>query len=67
MVVRPRKHDYVHPTTGRGEHHGLPVVNDSCLVTLSRSLNATFWCMSGPRALPVLGHFGPILLSSLIL
>jgi len=39
----------------------------SCLVTLSRSPKAAFWCMSGLHALPMLGHFGLLLLPSLIL
>ena len=59
----------VRPTTDRGGHHGQPVVatcppdpfgfsNDA----LCACFGASFWA----AVLPMLGHFGPHLLSSLI-
>jgi len=63
----------VHPSSAAV--HPLPaaVVNTTaarggfCPVTHSRSPNATFWCMFGPRAFRMLGYFAALLLSSLIL
>ena len=56
-AVRPRQHDRATLTTAHG---------GGCPGCFSRFPNAAFCTCSCPRALPMFGHFGPLLLSSLI-
>jgi len=63
-AVCPRQHGRASGTTGRGDYHGpwwrpWPASGASCPVRSPVFLNAAFWCMSGPRALPWIIHIGP--------
>jgi len=62
MAMQPRMHSRVSTTTGHGGPHAQPVVASSWS-GLRRFSNATFCALSGPCALPMLGHFGALFLS----
>jgi len=52
-------HGRASTTTGRGGSHSQPMVASS-RSSLGRFSDAALCALSGPRALPMLGHFGPL-------